>query len=319
MSELIDWSTAGWDDIGRDIVTQMKGREDDEAFLESLAVKAVGVIKTRVKEEKAQTTPLKQISRQILEVYDRCPTETPNYWYDPAGKADLKKWRHNIFKYLTLGRGKKQSTDPSTVLPTEQPTKQPAEQPIELPKSKSTTTRTIPTRKPKQILKAMTIEQLELDTDTQSILENALEHSGMPLDDFIKQAIKVYAKTITGKAKQTSEDLSNVPTTELLNNSKYSTHPARAEELTKRAIRAIKFFNSNKATENADRWCITQSAIASLTGSRQGTIKLILEQFKDDIETHNQSYGLNGYSNRKPGKDIAEIINLAELIPNGVD
>jgi hypothetical protein len=61
------------------------------------------------------------------------------------------------------------------------------------------------------------------------------------------------------------------------------------------------------------------NAIASLTGSRQGTIKQILEQYKDDIDSHNQTYGLNPYSNRKHGKDIAEIIKLAELIPNGVD
>lgn len=167
--------------------------------------------------------------------------------------------------------------------------------------------------------KASAIEQLNLDSDTQSILEKAIGHSGMASENFIKQAVKVYAKTITGKAKQTSEDLSNVPTTKLLNDSKYKTHPARAEELTKRAIRAIKIFNSNKATENADRWCITQNAIASLTGSRQSSIKQILFQFKDDIETHNQTYGLNGYSNRKPGHDIAEDIKLAELVPDGVD
>ncbi|NET62075.1 MAG: hypothetical protein F6K47_39975, partial [Symploca sp. SIO2E6] len=63
----------------------------------------------------------------------------------------------------------------------------------------------------------------------------------------------------------------------------------------------------------------TQSAIASLTGSRQSTIKKILERYKNDISSHNQNYGLNGYSNRKPGKDISEVIDMAELIPNGVD
>ncbi|NER98080.1 MAG: hypothetical protein F6J86_30335 [Symploca sp. SIO1B1] len=56
-----------------------------------------------------------------------------------------------------------------------------------------------------------------------------------------------------------------------------------------------------------------------MTGSRQSTIKKILERYKDDIESHNQTYGLNGYSNRKQGKDITEEIDIAGLIPNGVD
>jgi hypothetical protein len=166
----------------------------------------------------------------------------------------------------------------------------------------------------------MTIEQLELDADTQQTLENALLQSGMALPDFIRQAIKVYAKTVTGKTRKQSEDLATVPTDKLLNDPTYSTHPGRAEELTKRAIKAIKYYNANIATEQADRWCITQSAIASLTGSRASTVGKVLEQFKDDIESHNQSYGLDNYSNRKRGKpSIEETINLTELTPDGLD
>jgi hypothetical protein len=59
----------------------------------------------------------------------------------------------------------------------------------------------------------MTIEQLELDADTRQTLENALLQSGMALPDFIQQAIKVYAKTVTGKTRKQSEDLATVPLT----------------------------------------------------------------------------------------------------------
>ena len=46
----------------------------------------------------------------------------------------------------------------------------------------------------------------------------------------------------------------------------------------------------------------------------------MLEQFKDDIESHNQSYELDNYSNRKRGKpSIEETINLTELTPDGLD
>jgi hypothetical protein len=142
----------------------------------------------------------------------------------------------------------------------------------------------------------------------------------MALPNFIRQAIKVYAKTITGKTRKQSEDLTTVSTDKLLNDPTYSTHPGRAEELTKRAIKAIKYYNANIATEKADRWCITQSAIASLTGSRATTVGKILEQFKDDIDSHNQTYDLDNYSNRKRGKpSIEETIDLTELTPDGLD
>jgi hypothetical protein len=188
-----------------------------------------------------------------------------------------------------------QPTEQPTEQPIEQPTEQPTEQPIEQPTEQSTE-QVLPT------LEDMTIEQLELDADTQQTLENALLQSGMALPDFIRQAIKVYAKTVTGKTRKQSEDLATVPTDKLLNDPTYSTHPGRAEELTKRAIKAIKYYN------------------ALLTGSRPSTVGKVLEQFKDDIESHNQSYGLDNYSNRKRGKpSIEETINLTELTPDGLD
>ena len=317
MSQEIDWVTITYGAIGRDIVSKMEGKEDDEGLLENLALKAVGIIRLREETIDGQTKAIKQISDVILAKYPRLESETPNYWFDKTGKKVLPKWRHNIFKYLTLGRGKKQPTDQTPEQTSEQTSEQTPEQTPEQPKNKSTASRT---RKPKQILKTMTIEQLELDSDTQSILEDALEHSGMALEDFIKQAIKVYAKTVTGKAKQTSEDLSNIPTQDLLDNPKYNTHPSRAEELTKRAIRAISYYNANIATENADRWMITQSAIASLIGSRQGTIKEIMPKYQTTIDDNNNrpEWNLNPYSNRKPGKKIEEVINLAEIILNGL-
>jgi hypothetical protein len=300
MTEQLDWATATWGKIGKDIIQLMNGKEDDEDYLKALADKAVATVKERVTEEKdKQQVALNQINRVIDDVYKRLESEAPNYWHDPKGQKHLPKWRHNIFKYLTLGRGIK---------------------PVPKPESEPTQSEIVTVRIQNQLLKEMTIEQLNLDTETQQTLEAALTQSGIPLDEFIKQAIKIYAKTITGKTRKHSEDLTTVPTDKLLNDPTYSTHPGRAEELTKRAIKAIKYYNANVATENADRWCITQSAIASLTGSRPSTVGKVLEQFKDDIESHNQTYNLDNYSNRKRGKpSIEETINLAELTPDGLD
>jgi len=287
-----------WGKQGREIATLLDGMTD-EVSIKVLGLRTIQEIKNAETPDK-RTNALKMINREILKKFPRRDSQTECYYHDLGGKADLPKWRHLIFKYLTLD-----SADWDAVRVEELPTEQPVDQ---------STEQTITT------LKDMTIEQLGLDADTQQTLETALEQSGMALSDFIKQAVRVYAKTITGKTKKHSEDLSTVPTDKLLNDPTYSTHPGRAEELTKRAIKAIKYYNANIATEKADRWCITQSAIASLTGSRATTVGKVLEQFKDDIDSHNQTYDLDNYSNRKRGKpSIEETIKLAELTPDGLD
>ena len=141
-------------------------------------------------------------------------------------------------------------------------------------------------------LDQLTIDQYEFDLETQLVVENAIALTDKSLPDFTRQAVLVYAKTISGKTRKQSEDLTTVPTENLLDDVAYSTHPGRAEELTKRAIRAIKLYNSTIASENADCWYISQSAIVALTRSRPSTVGEVLEQFKDEIHTHNQTYDL---------------------------
>ncbi len=286
-----------WGQTGKEIATKLEKMTDEES-IKALALEALKEIKDRSETPDKRTNALKMVNREILKKFPRKESQSKCYYHDPTGKADLPKWRHLIFKYLTLDSADWQAVrEESQVEPT-QPTEQPTEQPT-------------------ATLKSMTIEQLELDPETTTILKDALEQSGMELAQFIQQAVRVYAKTITGKTKKRGEDLATVPTDKLLNDPSFSTHPGRAEELTKRAIQAIKYFNANVAVEKSDRWCITQSAIAKLTGSKPATIGKILEQYKDEIETHNQTYGLNDYSNRKRDKKI-EDLNFAEYVPDGL-
>jgi len=294
-----------WGKLGKEIARTLQ-ETTDEFVIEALAEVTIREIKSCESPSK-RSNALKMVNREILKKFPRRGSQTQCYYYDPSGKADLPKWRHLIFKYLTLDSADwnaAKGEESATLAPTKQPTEEPTEQPA---------LATLPT------LENMTIEQLGLDAETQLILETALEQSGMPLPDFIRQSIKVYAKTITGKTQKRGEDLRAVPTDKLLNDPTYSTHPGRAEELTKRAIKAIKHFNTYIATEKADRWCITQSAIASLTGSRASAIGKAMEPYKTEIDDHNLSYELDGYTNRKPGKKIEEIINLSEMCPDGLD
>lgn len=282
-----------WGKIGREITTKLDTLT--EAQIKDLAEQTISSIMNQEPTYDSRSKALKLISREILKKYPRRDTKASNYWCDPNGRANQSKWRHNIFKHLTLGRSEVQ---PASEVPE-------IEEKIELVEAKP---------------ESITMQQLDLDSETQDILESALNHSGMALDEFIKQAIKVYAKTVTGRNKVAADDLSAVPTWGLLTNSKYSTHPGRAAELTKRAIQAIRIYNSEVATEPSDRWMITANAIASLTGSRQNTIKEVMQQFQTSIDDNNQhpDWGLTPYSNRKPGKKIDEVIQLTKLVPDGI-
>jgi hypothetical protein len=286
-----------WGQIGKKIASKLEKMIDEES-IKALALETIKEIKDRNETPDKRTNALKMINREILKKFPRKESLAECYYHDPTGKADLPKWRHLIFKYLTLDSADWEAVREECHDSTEQPAP-------------------VPTKQNQPTIENMSIEQLQLDTETTEILENALEQSGMDLAQFIKQAVRVYAKTITGKTKKRGEDLATVPTEKLLNNPSFNTHPGRAEELTKRAIQAIKYFNANVAVEKSDRWCITQSAIAKLTGSKPATIGKILEQYKDEIETHNQTYGLNDYSNRKRDKKI-EDLNFAEYVPDGL-
>jgi hypothetical protein len=294
-----------WGETGRELAVKLNGATDEEA-IKSLGEAASREILNRESTSEGRANALKMVNRKLLKHFPRLRSEAPAYWYDPKGKESQPKWRHLIFKYLTLSSSDWDEVGDearlewkATQTQTEQPSNQPTEQ---------------------LTIQAMTIQQLDLDAETQEILESALEQSSLTLPDFIKQAVRVYAKTITGKTRKQGEDLSTVSTAELLSDARYRTHPGRADELSKRAIRAIKIYNSEIATENAARWMITQSAIASLTGSRQASIKEVLPKYQTSIDENNLNpdWGLTPYTNRKPVK-IEDAMNLSELVPDGID
>lgn len=275
-----------WGKLGKDIATKLETIDDPDA------IRALGheTIESILKSPNPDNA-LRQVNREILKVFPRSHREKPLYFYDSGGRANLPKWRHLIFQSLTL------KTSVASVSPeSEDSTPSPIE----------------PTQ-------GLTMEDLNLDAVTQEFALAAMEQLGMSVAEFALQAVRVYAKTVVGKGRLRDEDLSAVATDKLLKDFSYSTHPGRARELVKRAIRAIKYHNSHLATENADRWCITQSAIARLTGSKPKTIGAILELYQSEVDDHNQHYGLDNYTNRKRGRKIQDELDLNQLVPDGLD
>jgi hypothetical protein len=60
--------------------------------------------------------------------------------------------------------------------------------------------------------------------------------------------------------------------------------------------------------------------VASLIGSRQSTIKEIMQRLQTSINENNlkPEWNLMPYSNHKPGTKIDEIVQLTELVPDGI-
>lgn len=137
------------------------------------------------------------------------------------------------------------------------------------------------------------------------------------LENFIASAIVTQFKVLVGKSRVYG-DIASIPTEELMNNSKYKTFPNRAEEIVRRAIKAILIYNSEIAASQAEKWGITQSTLLTLTGCNARSIAVILEKHKDDILSYNQSNGLDSRThNRKPVK-ITKVVNLTQLVPDGL-
>lgn len=298
-----------WDDIGQELVKKLQGVKD-ESKIQRLAIAVVDQIREFYTEANSRKTPLSKVRKAVLAAFlDTETQEHPWQYFTNKGKGSVERYQHLALKYLTLsseewdavGNEARQQWKAQ-----QQPEQQSEQQPEKTPQAAQTT------------LDDMNISQLQLDAETQQIVESAIAHSGMSLADFVRKACQVYAKTVTGKQGQYESDLTAIPTEELLSSATYRTHPGRAEELARRAIYALETHNNN-CTEKSQKWMITQTAIQSLTGSKPATIKAILERYQTRLDDHNTKHELNPYDNRKPGRKIDLEIDLVALVPDGLD
>lgn len=293
-----------------ELVQELKSVSDEKTIKE-ICAEVMDDIYEEISEPDKRKNKLDAYKNRIRKEFPSTPEQEFDYQYfTKSGKGSVPRWQHLALKYLTL------SEPDWDELGDENRQQWKAEQ----AKIKASSQPEIESES------NMTIT-LTLDSQTQSILNEALKNSGLSTTDYILKAIEVYAKTVNRKSKRQDEDLSTVSTEELLNDGFYSTHPNRAEELVKRAIRAIKKYNGEVATEPKQRWIITQSLLVELTKSRTQSVVDAMSKFQSDIDNYNYSKEeflnedgtLNKYVNRKKGVDAREEINLALLVPSGID
>jgi len=254
--------------------------------------------------------------RDAVELAFPCSDKSkPGYYFTNAGKGKDGRYEHLALWYATTSKERWEvASDAARAqyfkqlpsLPQPEPQPEPQLEPQPEPQTFD--------------IENMTIENLTLDAETQQIVRDAIAQSGMSLPEFLQQACRVYAKTITGKTRKHSEDLAAIESESLRYDKAYSTHPGRAEELVKRAIRAIKI-NNELATELSQKWVITQSLLADMTGAKAVAVKNAMGKYPE-INDYNKALvdaGATTLLNRKGEIKESFCIEWLEIVKSGID
>lgn len=295
----------------------------DELTIKTIATKAWLKLEELVPNKNTFRNTRRQFRNAIESAFPCSEQSKLGYYFTNAGKGKQGRYEHLALWYATTAKERWEVASdkaraqyfkelPPLPQPELQPELQPESQPEPQPELQP---------EPQTIdIENMTIENLKLDVETQQIVEDAISQSGMSLPEFLQQACRVYAKTITGKTRKHSEDLSVVETKILRNDKAYSTHPGRAEELVKRAIRAIKYQNG-LATELSQKWMITQSLLVDMTGAKASAVKNAMAKYPE-INDYNKALrdaGATDLLNRKGELKEDFCDEWTRIIESGID
>lgn len=318
-------------DAAKDLIKSLKGVANEEE-IKKLTIKTWKQLKKAIASEGSLNRARTTLRKMINEAYPISTELKPGYYYTQAGKGKESRYEHLALWYLTVNESRWEIVGDEARnqywgnLP-ELP-KPETKELVEESKNKSNIQATEQI-KPETKSQPMSIEQLQIDSETKNLIVNAAKLTGVDFSTFVAEACKYYAKTIVGKAKQIDEELTAISTDKLLKDSKYSTHPGRPEELVRRAIQAIKIHNGN-ATEKSQKWFITQSLLMQLTGSRADKIKPLISEggrFSQEVNDVNSTLiydyaldekGIHLFNRKIDKRKPEDEINLCELVPDGI-
>ena len=309
-------------------ITKLQGITD-ELTIKRIVTKAWLDIGKLCPDENKIKRPRAALRKAISAAFPESQTAKPGYYFTKAGKGEVERFEHLALWYATTNKARwEESSDEAraeyfaSLKPFENAEQLPEQLP-EQPTEQQPETQTIEQQPETQTvdITKMTIESLNLDTETQQIVKEAIAQSGMSLPEFLQQSCKVYAKTITGKTRKHDEDLSNVNTEILRNDKTYGTHPGRANELVKRAVRAIKHHNKLVATELSQKWLITQSLLVDMTGAKATAVRKAMNTISDleDENTILKNEGATDLLNRKGVIKDAFCNDWVKIIESGID
>ena len=134
---------------------------------------------------------------------------------------------------------------------------------------------------------SITPEVLGLSDDWVKRLQSVMEQTGQTdFKDMVCELVKQEIKFREGmRTRHQGKDFQSMPLSKL----KRTRHPEAAAEKMKRAFLAIKYYNSNVATERSQRWFINPNSIHKLVGGRFSIITPWCDRHSDET-------GSNGFS-----------------------
>jgi hypothetical protein len=151
-----------------------------------------------------------------------------------------------------------------------------------------------------------------LDSKDQATIRAAMDEKRMDRDEFIRTAAIYYARNILSNRDRHQQDLSDVPTRELMESPEYSRVRGRGEELANRAIDRIKSWNEKCQAEGMkDRqWYIGNRTIAELAGVGLKSATAAIQARKDELDLHHSGCELTPYSNRGVNWAIGDDVSM---------
>ena len=217
------------------------------------------------------------------------------YFFTNSGKGSIPRWEHLAIKYLREEWAEKSDVESEVEPPSDN---------HEVVKQEEIS----------MVNEGLAIiGQVGLSPDEMESVRNAIADTDVR--EWVKQAILQRANAINALRDRMDEDLSRVPSEKRREEKKYRTSPVACRELTSRAVRAIKAFNTQSPEY---RWCITNKLISELTGN---TVKAIAKAVEGmDIDSYNQGMDLQPVHNRLTKAaigDIKDVVSIKDVL--GVD
>ena len=249
----------------------------------------------------SRRNPMSSIRKAVREKYPAQSGKSPHegvpfpYYFTDAGKGSVERWEHLAIKHLQEDWNLKDDLEKSeTITPV----------PSTLSQSETIT----PAPMNENILSEVGLEGEELAAVKQALGDANIK-------EWVKQALLQRAKAINALHERLNEDLSLVPSDELMNDNRYRTNPNASRELASRAVRAIKDWNYNQPEH---KWCITNKLISELTGVTPKAIAKVVEGM--GIDDYNTMQGLTPVANRMTKAavgSIKDVVSIADML--GID
>lgn len=257
----------------------------------------------------SRKNPMSELREAIKGRYPTADKKTKFYYFTKSGVGNKPRWEHLAIKYLEAEWDRK--TDRAF---------EEAKQETKKLEEKSDETRVEPmdsevaelgvVNSDLDILGYVGLDGNELETVEQAI-------GDADIKEWVKQAMLQRANAINALRERLEEDLSMVPSSELMNEKKYRTNTNATKELVKRAVRVIKDWNYNHPDQ---KWCITNKLISEVTKSvdHEGkgvTVKAIAKAVEGmDLESYNKGQDLVTVMNRSLKHKLGEPSGLMSIL-----